>query len=205
MDLPKRRDWTTPAFRAWVEWSYACRLEIWDLYNETAKEAGGPECLWVGMMNGALAGAATDLRDYREIAAIAELVMLDSQRRATRRDFSRTRRRQAHARRARLGQIAPESFALYQTAGATFRLSARPEPEVRLWAMEGIAGGIQPWWHYVNAYHEDRRMYPTPVAMGQWHAANESFLINRRPSRQSASSIRSGITTSSGARTPTRR
>ena len=25
----------------------------------------------------------------------------------------------------------------------------------------GIAGGIQPWWHHVAAYHEDRRMYRT--------------------------------------------
>ena len=28
-----------------------------------------------------------------------------------------------------------------------------------MWMIAGIAGGIQPWWHYVGAYHEDRRMY----------------------------------------------
>jgi hypothetical protein len=50
-----------------------------------------------------------------------------------------------------------------------------------LWALDGVAGGIQPWWHYVNAYHEDRRLYQTPVAMGQWLAEHEEFLIRRRP------------------------
>ena len=46
----------------------------------------------------------------------------------------------------------------------SFGLTSRPEPEVRLWAVEGFAAGIQPWWHYVNAYHEDRRMYDDPAA-----------------------------------------
>ena len=110
------------------------------------------------------------------------MAMLDSQRRSDATGF------QSNAQTGKLmhgvlgwDKIAPESFALYQAAGATFRLSARPEPEVRLWALEGIAAGIQPWWHYVNAYHEDRRMYPTPLALGQWHAANEAFLTNRTP------------------------
>ncbi len=70
---------------------------------------------------------------------------------------------------------------MYQTAGATFRLSSRPEPEVRLWAIEGAAAGIQPWWHYVNAYHEDRRQYQTPLALGQWLAANQDLLVRRQP------------------------
>ena len=46
---------------------------------------------------------------------------------------------------------------------------------------EGFAAGIQPWWHYVNAYHEDRRMYETPLAMSDWYAANEQFLHRRTP------------------------
>ena len=57
----------------------------------------------------------------------------------------------------------------------------RPEPEVRLWALEAFASGIQPWWHYVNAYHEDRRMYATPVAMADWYAKHEAYLVRRQP------------------------
>jgi hypothetical protein len=50
-----------------------------------------------------------------------------------------------------------------------------------LWALSGFAAGIQPWWHYINAYQEDRRMYDTPVPMGNWHRQNEEFLLNRTP------------------------
>ena len=182
VDLPSRADWTDPIYRAWIEWSYASRLEIWDLYNKTAREAGGPACLWVGMIGGSVAASANEFRDYREICRRAELIMLDNQRRTDATGF------QANGQTGKLvhgllgwDKLAPESFALYQTSGATFRLSMRPEPEVRLWALEAFASGIQPWWHYINAYHEDRRMYATPVAMAEWYAKNEAYLVGRRP------------------------
>lgn len=181
-DLPRRRDWHAPEYRAWIEWSYASRLEVWDLYNATAREAGGPECLWVGMIGGTLSGAAADFRDYREICRRAEMIMLDSQRRSDATGF------QANGQTGKLvhgllgwDKLAPESMALYQTAGVSFRLAMRPEPELRLWAVEAFAGGIQPWWHYVTAYHEDRRMYRSPVAMSQWYAANQQYLNARQP------------------------
>ncbi len=181
-DLPTRPDWNDRVYRAWIEWSYASRLEIWDLFNKTAREAGGSECLWVGMIGGSIAGAASEFRDYRAICRRTEMIMLDNQRRADTTGF------QANGQTGKLvhgllgwDKLAPESFALYQTYGGTFRLSMRPEPEVRLWALEGFAAGIQPWWHYVNAYHEDRRMYDTPVAMADWYAKHESYLVQREP------------------------
>lgn len=181
-DLPRRRDWAAREYRAWIEWSYASRLEIWDLYNATAREAGGPECLWVGMIGGTLSGAAADFRDYREICRRAQMIMLDSQRRSDATGF------QANGQTGKLvhgllgwDKLAPESMALYQTAGVSFRLAMRPEPELRLWALEAFAGGIQPWWHYVTAYHEDRRMYRSPVAMSQWYVANQQYLHAREP------------------------
>jgi putative glycosyl hydrolase-like family 6 (GHL6) protein len=181
-DLPVQRDWNAPAYRAWIEWSYACRLEIWDLYNAVAREAGGTECLWVGMIGGALGGAANAFRDYREICRRAQMVMLDHQRRDETSGFA------GNGQTGKLvhgllgwDKLAPESMALYQTAGVSFRLAARPEPELRLWAVEGFAGGIQPWWHYVNAYHEDRRLYATPLALSRWYAANQAFLHPRQP------------------------
>ena len=50
-----------------------------------------------------------------------------------------------------------------------------------MWMLEGFAGGIQPWWHHVGAYHEDRRAYRTVEPLLRWHKANEEFLVNRRP------------------------
>jgi hypothetical protein len=75
----------------------------------------------------------------------------------------------------------PESMAMYQAGRPTFRLSSKPEPEARMWVLEGMAGGIQPWWHMVSAYHEDRRMYKTVGPLLQFYKTNEEFLVNRQP------------------------
>ena len=47
--------------------------------------------------------------------------------------------------------------------------------------INGIAGGIQTWWHHVSAYHEDRRAYKTAAPVTKWQKENEPFLIDREP------------------------
>jgi len=78
-------------------------------------------------------------------------------------------------------KLIPESMALYQAGRPTFRLASKPEPEARLWMLDGIAGGLQPWWHHVGAYHEDRRMYRTAAPVYRWHESCQEYLVNRRP------------------------
>ena len=51
-----------------------------------------------------------------------------------------------------------------------------------MWMLEGFAGGIQPWWHHVSAFQEDRRQFATAEPVMRWHRANGEFLVNRKPS-----------------------
>jgi hypothetical protein len=78
-------------------------------------------------------------------------------------------------------KLIPESTAMYGAGQPAFRVASKPAPEARLWAVEGFAGGIQPWWHHIGAYHDDRRQYRTAEPLFRWHAANEQYLIDRRP------------------------
>jgi hypothetical protein len=50
-----------------------------------------------------------------------------------------------------------------------------------MWAFAGFAGGIQPWWHHIGAYHEDRRQYKTAEPIFRWHEENERYLLEREP------------------------
>jgi hypothetical protein len=70
---------------------------------------------------------------------------------------------------------------MYQAGSPQFRFSSKPAAEARMWMLAGIAGGVQPWWHHVGAYDEDRRMYRTAEPVMRWHQANEEYLLNRRP------------------------
>ncbi|HEU5145134.1 MAG TPA: beta-galactosidase [Chryseosolibacter sp.] len=180
--IPTVKDWDDMAYKKWILWNYDRRLEIWDLNNKTTKAAGGQHCIWAGMNSGSISGQSRSFRDYKRICERADMIMLDDQSRHNESGFQRNGQigKMIHGL---LGwdKLIPESMAMYQAGRPTFRLTSKPVNEARMWAIEGMAGGIQPWWHMVSAYHEDRRMYKTVAPLLQWHKSNEEFLINRQP------------------------
>jgi hypothetical protein len=181
-DIPSKKNWDDIVYKKWIRWNYDRRLEIWDLNNKTTKAAGGPECIWAGMNSGSISWQAQSFRDYKAICERADIIMLDDQARHNESGFQRN---------AQIGKIIhgmlgwtkliPESTAMYQAGRPTFRLTSKPPAEARIWAIEGFAGGIQPWWHIVSAYHEDRRMYKTVGPLLHWHRDNKEFLVSRNP------------------------
>ncbi|MGD0498410.1 MAG: alpha-amylase family protein [Bryobacteraceae bacterium] len=181
-EIPAGRNWNEAAYRQWIEWNYARRIEIWDLNNRVTKAAGGPDCLWIGMNSGSVTSQAQSFRPMREICARAEMILLDHQSRSDATGFQQN----ADAGKLVHGllgwdKLAPESMAMYQAGRSSFRVAAKPAPEARMWMIEGFAGGIQPWWHHVGAYQEDRRAYHTAEPLMRWHQANQQYLIGRKP------------------------
>jgi hypothetical protein len=180
--VPRREDWDDPVYRQWILWNYARRTEIWERNNRVTRAAGGRDCLWVGMNGGSMSSQARSFRDFQAICERAEIILLDHQRRSDTGSFAENSDagKQIHGL---LGwdKLIPESMPMYHLAGIPFRLSAKPPAEARMWMLSGFAGGIQPWWHHVGAYQEDRRAYRTAPPVMKWHRANEEFLINRQP------------------------
>jgi hypothetical protein len=182
LDLPGVKNWNNEQYRQWIRWNYDRRLEIWDLNNRITKSAGGVHCIWSGMNSGSVSGQSRNFRDYKEICGRAEIIMLDDQTRSDSGGFQHNGEigKMIHGL---LGwdKLVPESMAMYQAGRPTFRLASKPAPEARMWMLNGIAGGIQPWWHMVSAFHEDHRMYETPGPVMKWHKENGQFLTNRKP------------------------
>jgi len=180
--IPRTRNWNDPVYRQWIKWSYDKRLEIWDLNNRTTKAAGGPHCVWAGMNSGAISSQGSSFRDYKRICERADIIMLDHQARSDNSGFQNL---------ADVGKIIhgmlgwdkliPNSMAMYQAGRPVFRVSSKAPQEAHMWMLSGFAGGIQPWWHHIAAYHEDRRMYHTAEPILRWYTANEEHLINREP------------------------
>jgi len=180
--IPGKKNWDDPVYRAWIQWNYNRRLEIWDFNNRTTKAAGGNDCVWSGMNSGSVTGQSRSFRDDKEICRRADILMLDDQARSDAGGFQHNGDvgKRVHGL---LGwdKLVPESMGMYQAGRPWFRLASKPAPEARMWMINGIAGGIQPWWHMIAAYHEDRRMYRTPGPILKWHKAHETFLIHRTP------------------------
>lgn len=181
-EIPRQKNWDDPVYRQWIRWNYDRRLEIWDLNNRTTKAAGGPHCIWSGMNSGSISGQSRSFRDYKEICRRADIIMLDHQARSNEVGFQHMSDigKLIHGL---LGwdKLIPDSMAMYQAGRPTFRVASKPVAEAHMWMLEGFAGGIQPWWHHVGAYHEDRRMYQTAEPVYQWHKNNTEFLTNRNP------------------------
>jgi hypothetical protein len=180
--IPRARNWDNAVYRQWIQWNYERRTEIWDQFNRVTRETGGPHCLWVGMNSGLISYQCLRFRDYRAICERSEIAMIDEQVRVNDRGFQHNGEvgKMVHGL---LGweKLMPESMAMYQGGRPAYRLSAKPETEVRLWMLDGFAGGVQPWWHIVGAYGEDRRIYRTAEPILRWHAENQEYLVNRRP------------------------
>lgn len=181
-DLPRRHDWDDPVYRQWIQWSYDRRIELWDQNNRVTQAAGGKDCLWIGMNSGSISGQCRSFRDYQRICERAQIIMLDHQSRSDNEGF------QGNAIAGKVihgilgwDKLIPESMPMYQMGRPTFRLSAKPPAEARMWMLAGFAGGIQPWWHHVGAYHEDRRAYLTAEPVMKWHRVNQEYLVNRTP------------------------
>jgi hypothetical protein len=180
--IPAARNWSDPVYRQWIEWNYARRLEIWDRNNRATKAAGGENCLWIGMNSGSITSQAQSFCPMKEICERAEMMLLDHQARTDATGFQQNgdTGKLVHGL---LGwdKLVPESMAMYQAGRTSFRLAAKPAVEARMWMIEGFAGGIQPWWHHVGAYQEDRRAYHTAEPMMKWFKANQPYLIDRKP------------------------
>lgn len=183
LELPGEKNWNDNTYRQWIKWNYERRLEIWDLNNKTTKAAGGPDCTWSGMNSGSIRGQGFYFRDYKEICKRADILMLDDQTRSNEAGFQHNAQT-GNLIHGLLGwdKLVPESMAMYQNGGGTnFRLASKVQPEARMWMYSGIAGGIQPWWHHVSAFHDDKRMHETAAPVMKWHKENEQYLINRVP------------------------
>jgi hypothetical protein len=191
LDLPREVDWTDPVYRRWIKWSYACRIENWELNNRVCREHGGPDCLWLGMINGDPIYSHLSFCDLKEVGARAEMLMSDQQsRKVTGFEQNGVSGKLLHgvlcsgtgtAAGRRWDVVIPESMATYVRGEQAFRKAANPPLETRKWMVEGFAGGISPWWHHIGAYQWDRRQFHTAEPLMRWHEANEPYLYHRRP------------------------
>jgi hypothetical protein len=176
MELPQTVDMEDATYREWLRWGYEKRLAIWDLFNETVRKVGGEDCRWFGMIPAESYGSFVD---HKGVLSRSQMVFTDQQSRGG----SGFEQNSINGTLLRLGSsenaVVIESMANYVSRGQTFRLATNPPLETRTWMIEGLAGGISPWFHHIGGQQNDSRQFETPVPVFRWHAANEQYLYNR--------------------------
>jgi len=180
LELPEQVSWEDPVYREWIRWSYKCRTENWDLFNETTKRAGGEDCLWLGMLNADPANLSGGFGDLYALCKRSQIILSDHQFRDSLNGFEQNSVNGTLLRMASKENIlVPESMANYVHGERTFRLASNPPEETRIWMIEGLTGGISPWYHHIGGGQNDRRQFKTPVPVFNWHERNEACLYSR--------------------------
>jgi hypothetical protein len=181
-ELPLEENIADPVYKKWTAWSYKCRMDNWDLFNKITTESGGSDCVWAGMTGGTgyLSGKM-GFSDIWEISKKSNIILVDSQ----------GRNGNGFEENGLIGLLLhqmtgwdkkiPESMSTYVKGERIYRRSACPPLEAQLWMLEGISGGISPWWHIVGGNQEDRRIYDRCLSVMEFHQKNEQYLYNRKP------------------------
>lgn len=181
-EIPRKTDWDSAVYKEWIRWNYDRRTGIWHQFNAVTRSAGGPACIWVGMMAGAQSWQARVFREDRTLYRESELIMLDDQHRFQPEGFQHNG--EIGKRIRGVGgwdKVIPESMAMYSLNENAFQLTSQTVPEAKLWVLEGFAGGVQPWWHHVGGQQADRRMLHTAEPLWRWHRDHDAYLIDRTP------------------------
>lgn len=180
--LPAKPDFDDATYRRWFKWSYACRTENWDLFNRVVQEAVGPHCHWIGMVHADPLTGHVNFCDLVEVGKRAPILLSDQQSRVQGLGFEQNSINGKLLQGVSSWQTPiTESMALYPRGERTFRLSAASPAESRHWIHEGIAGGIRPWWHLIGARAYEKRRLAIVQPIADWHAQNETYLLDREP------------------------
>lgn len=183
LELPEKKDDNDPVYRKWLQWSIGLRTEIWDLYNQVTTRAGGPDCLWLGMVQPEFypSGAIRQLYDDARLSRFTGRAhMVDSQGRSPATGFEQNllqglTMHQLYGEEA----LIIESVASYRRSNRTWRKAASAKTEMEAWMLTGIAGGISPSAHFIGGTQEDTRTLENGSDVMDWHRRNEDYLYHR--------------------------
>jgi hypothetical protein len=176
LDLPRSNNPQDPARRAYILWSQERLFELWQTWDRAVREINPDSCV----IPNAVGGAQSPL-DMKRIGEIAPTLMADHQaRRGVNVPWGNGQEGKEY--RATLGRKPVVGiFSVGLEEAYRWKDSVQSAPEIRLWALDGIANGMRPWFTKFAGSINDPRWLKPVEEIYTWCAANERYLRNERP------------------------
>jgi len=174
-ELPRTNDPQDPARRAHIVWGQERLFALWDKWDQSVREINPDSCV---IPNGG--GGASSHLDMKHIGEIAPTLMADYQaRRGVMPPWGNGKRakefRAAMGRKPIIG-----IFSVGLEEPYRWKDSVQNPAEIRLWALDGIANGLRPWFtKFAGSVNDPRWLKPVEELYG-WCAAHERYLRNER-------------------------
>ena len=176
LDLPRTSNPQDPARKQYIVWRQQRLFALWRLWNEKIR-AINPDASYIANAGG---GALSDL-DMKTISELAPMMVADRQsRRGLMAPWANGKNGKEY--RSTMGSKAIVGmFNVGIDDEHRWKDSVQNGDEIRMWAADGMAQGLRPWFIKFNAKLIDRRWLPVVEEIFQWHYANEKYFRNVRP------------------------
>ena len=176
LDLPRTNNPQDPARKQYILWRQQRLFDLWRLWNEKIR-AINPGASYIANAGG---GALSDL-DMKTLSELAPMMVADRQsRRGLMAPWANGKNGKEY--RATMGNRAIAGmFNVGIDDEHRWKDSVQNGDEIRMWAADGMAQGLRPWFIKFNARPIDRRWLPVVEEIFQWHYANEKYFRNIRP------------------------
>jgi len=176
LDLPRTDNPHDPARRAHNEWRQQRLFDLWRLWDGEIRKIN-PAARYIPNTGG---GALSDL-DMARIGELADILFADRQARSGL-AASWSNGKNAKEYRATMGaKPVGGIFSVGEEEAYRWKDSVQSGPEIRLWALDGIANGLRPWFTKFGATLRDRRWLPVVEDLYGWLYRNERYLRNEAP------------------------
>ena len=174
MDLPRTNDPQDPSRRNYILWRQERLFELWRLWDAEIRKIN-PRARFIPNAGG---GALSDL-DMKTVGELADTLCADRQaRRGLMAPWANGKN--AKEFRAGLGRKPIAGmFSVGLEEPYRWKDSVQSEAEIRIWAADGIANGLRPWFTKFCGTLHDRRWLPVVSDIYNWSYGAERYLRNQ--------------------------
>jgi hypothetical protein len=174
-DLPRTDDPQDPARRAYILWRQERLFALWRLWDDEVRKIAPDSCVIPNTGGGA--GSSLDMV---RIGELAPMLVADHQaRRGVTAPWANGKRgKEFRATMGRKPIVGIFSVGLEEPY--RWKDSVQSPAEIRLWAIDGIANGLRPWYTKFAGSVNDPRWLKPVERLYAWCAANERWLRNER-------------------------
>ncbi len=173
LEIPAAHDPRDPAWRAYHAWRQERLLELWARWDAEIR-AINPQARFIPNAGG---GALSEL-DMKRVGARADILFSDRQARSGSlppwANGKTAKEYRAVMGRKPIGGI----FSVGIEEPYRWKDSVQSAAETHIWAVEGIANGMRPWFTKFSGVLYDRRWLPVVEELYRWHAQAEPYLRN---------------------------
>jgi hypothetical protein len=174
-ELPRTSNPQDPARRAYIGWRQERLFALWQLWDAEVRRINPDSCVIPNTGGGA--GSSLDMV---RIGQLAPTLMADHQARSGATPSWANGKRGKEFRATMGSKPIVGIFSVGLEEQYRWKDSVQSPAEIRLWALDGVANGLRPWYTKFAGSVNDPRWLKPVEDIYAWCAANERYLRQER-------------------------